>query len=50
MAQTTTGTSAETTREAAVEAALAKLDLDTKARLLASTRTCGPCPRCRRSG
>ncbi|MFD3660732.1 glycoside hydrolase family 3 protein [Streptomyces sp. NPDC058659] len=34
MAQTTTGTSAETTREAAVEAALAKLDLDTKARLL----------------
>ncbi|WP_329623671.1 glycoside hydrolase family 3 C-terminal domain-containing protein [Streptomyces sp. NBC_01255] len=35
MAQTTTGTSAETTREAAVEAALAKLDLDTKARLLA---------------
>ncbi|WP_405853423.1 glycoside hydrolase family 3 C-terminal domain-containing protein [Streptomyces sp. NBC_00090] len=35
MAETTTGTSAETTREAAVEAALGKLDLDTKARLLA---------------
>lgn len=34
MAQTTTGISAETIREAAVEAALAKLDLDSKTRLL----------------
>ncbi|MFI9207184.1 glycoside hydrolase family 3 protein [Streptomyces sp. NPDC053253] len=35
MAQTTTGISADAIREAAVEAALGKLDLDTKTRLLA---------------
>ncbi|MDV5145345.1 glycoside hydrolase family 3 C-terminal domain-containing protein [Streptomyces sp. SBC-4] len=35
MAQTTTGIGADAIREAAVEAALAKLDLDTKTRLLA---------------
>ncbi|MFE1547430.1 glycoside hydrolase family 3 protein [Streptomyces sp. NPDC058718] len=35
MAETTTGTSADAIREAAVEAALGKLDLDTKTRLLA---------------